>query len=180
MDVRIKVGASLDASVSSVFGSFEAAAQRARKNVENEMAGIGTALGRVGPPARAAGAEVERGLGGATRGAKRAKESFEEVSSSAAMGFGRAIREAKKLPPSMAAVAREVERESKRIAAANARASLGLGGKSGFSVAASFINPRIRTSIPNPWNAALHGGRRLAAPARAGPAAGQICDRLGA
>jgi hypothetical protein len=176
-DIRIRVGASLDASMESVFGSVEKNAQRTRKNVQKEMDALGASIGRgVGKGAdkserefakiRASvtkyRAEIERDI--AKSAAKQAAIEERAAQQSIKSAEKEEAARERLLARRLAALAKTVDREQRLEArrAEQAKTVAARAAARGGMLSPSVWNPRIRTSIPNPWNVAISGARRLA------------------
>ena len=154
-DIRIRVGASVDSSVDTVFPRVAAAARKARVQVEQEFA---TAL----PQA------VKKGV-------DRSEAEFQKLVAEVT-GKGRHImdpgtraivefaNESKSrfsgIKADFMSLSRVADAEMNKIArsAAKGRDSFGKSGDRGW---AGVLNPRIRTSIPNPWTPVLGMARRM-------------------
>lgn len=77
--IRIKIGASVDRSLTQVFPSIEAAAKRARKVVEAEMAGVAAAMGRLPNATKATVASIVTFERTAKAQTKTVEQSFRDL-----------------------------------------------------------------------------------------------------
>lgn len=158
MDIRIRVGASLDASMDAVFSSITKSAQRTRKAVEREMQGMISAVSGLRSPFQATSRAMTEGLAGVSAEGRRAKAAVAGIGA----GFASSLADAKRLGPALSYVTREAERASRSQNALARATSTARSAGAGGLFSPSAWNPRIRTSIPNPWSAAIGGGLRFA------------------
>jgi hypothetical protein len=126
-DIRIKIGAALDSSAQTVLDPLKKTADRARDAISKAIKQGTSGFGPFRSSAKAAGDETAK-IGAA---AKRSGETLQQSLGKAASRFQDLSRGAKQLPPALSAIAREAERELKRVETAAARAALGLASVGG-------------------------------------------------
>ena len=158
-DIRIRVGASVDSSVETVFPRVAAAARKARVQVEEEFS-------RAMPRAMKKGADKSeeefRKLVAEVSGKGRhmmdpGTRSITEFAAHSRSNFAAIQKEFRNLSRVADAELNKVSRS-----AINGRDALGrfTGGAKDRGWA-GVLNPRIRTSIPNPWTPVLGMARRM-------------------
>lgn len=166
-DLKFKVGASLDSSWDTVFGSAIGKAKKARAAIAAEMKAGGQ---EVGLSLTAGAARASTALEKVGAGAKKTGESLGLVADGARQRFDMLRQGLERLPASLSAVAREAERELARIERQQARASIGLGLPSapkdprgaGAWYRAGYMTPRNFAGIGQTLSAGANIARDIA------------------
>ncbi len=126
--LRIRVGAALDADALTVYQPLVNAAKRARQQIDAQFNQAARSMGS-GSPYRTAALQSSVAIKASATTAAASVSVIGGKAIDAGHKFDQLAKSAKALGPSLQTVAREAERELKRIEGAAARAQLGIGDR---------------------------------------------------